>query len=365
MLLILTQTFAPAKGGMETYMTGLAESLAKAGLAVTVFADAKKPAATKPAHLPYTVKRFSGWRPLRRWNKRRAISALRGVDGVFCDSWKSVEALPKKFSAPIVVLAHGAEYPPSPSSRKKRRIESALARATTIVANSIFTADAVRAYLKLPDDERLTVIHPPVDPLPPPTPEAQAAISALIGARAPVISVLARLEPRKGIDHVIKAMPNILAQHPNAVFLVGGDGDDAPRLRALTRAKGLDNHVEFLGYLDADKKAALFQNSDVFAMPVRRVGASVEGFGIVYIEAAYFGVPSLGGRDSGAEDAIIDGKTGALCDGDNPSDVAEKLLRMLNDEPHRCFLAQAARLRANAEFPWPKALTFFLSALKP
>ncbi|MFA5040172.1 MAG: glycosyltransferase family 4 protein [Bdellovibrionales bacterium] len=365
MILIATQTFAPDKGGMETYMTSLAAELAKAENEVIVFADGKdkkyKPEAS------FIIKRFGGWRPYRRWKKRKATARLftsRMIEGVFCDSWKSIESLSEKYTPPVVVLAHGAEYPLFPSKRKKQRIEAALSRATAILANSHYTADIVRAYLPRPDDLRLKVVHPPINPLPSPTRDAQQEIRSLVGGRAPVLSVLARLEPRKGIDRVIAAMPEIIARYPSALFLVGGEGDDLKRLHALAEEKGVSEHVAFLGSLDNDKKGAMFVASDIYAMPVRRVGTSVEGFGISYIEAAWFGVPSLGGREGGAQDAVIDGRTGLLCDGENQTEVTVKLLQLLDDGPLRRKFGIGAKEYVENELLWEKALPKFLSALR-
>jgi len=364
MILIVTQTFAPAKGGMEAYMTGLADALGRSGNAVTVFADGKS---GHDVSGPYALKRFNGWRPLRRLRKRLAVSNLARtevIEGVFCDSWKSVEALPEGFSSPIIVLAHGAEYPLCPSGRKKRRIEGALARSAAILVNSRFTKEMVGPYLPHRDDPRLSIVHPPINPLSDPSPEACAAMRGKIKDRHPVLSVLARLEPRKGVDRVISVMPSIVAQYPSAVFLIGGRGADESRLRALVNEKGMAEHVEFLGGLDNDAKASLLSNSDVFVMPVRREGSSVEGFGISYIEAGWFGVPSLGGKGSGAEDAVIDGRTGFLCDGESDEDIAAKLRVFLDDEALRKDFGLAAKRRVCNELLWDKSLPRFLEALR-
>ena len=364
MILIVTQTFAPAKGGMEAYMTGLAEALVRAGNEVEVFADGRAGEALSP---PYSLRRFVGWRPFRRWKKRRAVASLarkKTIEGVFCDSWKSVEALPKNFPAPIVVLAHGAEYPLRPSGRKKRRIGEALARSAAILVNSRFTKSVVEPYVPKPDDPRLKIVHPPIDPLPEPSFEAREAMRLKIRDRHPVISVLARLEPRKGVDRIISAMPSIVEHYPSAVFLVGGKGADEPRLRELMCEKGMGDHVEFLGVLDNDAKAGLFSASDVFAMPVRREGRSVEGFGISYIEAGWYGVPSLGGKGSGAEDAVIDGRTGFLCDGESAEDVASKLKALLDNASLRRDFGLAAKKRVCDELLWDKSLPRFLGAMR-
>lgn len=364
MILIVTQTFAPAVGGMEVYLTELAEELAQAGRDVFVFADGK--ASSFVPQAPYKISRFSGWRPLRRWKKRRAIAALvklGAIEGIFCDSWKSVSALPRNLSVPIVVLGHGMDFPSSPSSEKRRRIENNLSRATSILANSHYTAGRVRPFLPNPNDPRLQIVHPPIRPMPDPSLEAVAELRAIIGAKSPVIVTLARFEPRKGVDRVIEALPEIKLRYPNILYLIGGGGPDEPRLRALAQEKGVADNVVFFGYAVGDRKRAFLSSADVFAMPVRQCGASVEGFGISYIEAAWYGIPSLGGQGSGAADAILDGQTGLLCDGDNLADVTAKLLRLLDDSAFRQTLGCAAQERVKDQMLWSRALPSFLSAL--
>lgn len=367
-IVVVTQTFPPDIGGMQVLMAGLAGRLALSGRSVKVLANGAPAGAdaTVPEP-PFVLRRFGGWRPLRRWRKRRAIAALLAagnVEGVFCDSWKSVEALPRRLGVPVAVLAHGAEYPVTPRPRKARRIMAALARCHAIIANSHFTADAVRRFLAWKEDGRVTVIHPPVEALNDPTPEALCRIRARIGERSPVVSTLARLdEPCKGIDSVVAALPHLIERHPSLVFLVGGSGNDQKRLRALARERGVAPHVEFLGKVSEDDKAAMLTASDVFAMPVRRIGSSVEGFGIVYSEAAWFGVPSLGGGNTGAVDAVLDGQTGLLCDGANRADVTAKLGALLDDAEMRGRFGRAAQVRARSELTWDQALPRFLAAL--
>ena len=369
MILVVTQTFAPAKGGMETYMTGVADHLARAGFEVVVLADnVRSSAAFDAEQNHYTLKRFGGFRPWRRFLKRRAVTALiasRKIEFIICDSWKSIESLPQALMLPVTALAHGSEYPPEPSLHKKKRITSALARAYLIIANSSFTAEKARAYLPKSNPVRLMIIHPPVTALPEPSLEALEKIRALLDGRGPVISTLARLEPRKGADRIIEALPKLIVRHPRVVFLIGGDGDDKERLQKLAQQCGVKDSVIFYGWVtDLDTKAAILSLSDVFAMPSYNVGTSVEGFGISYIEAAWFGVPSLGGLGSGAKDAVIDGQTGLLCDGNNQADVSTKLASLLDDPELRSKLGRAAQIRARGELSWEAMLPRFLDALE-
>ena len=361
MIIITTQCFPPKLGGIENLMGGLAQGLASTGKTVKVFADAS----SDPGHFPgFAVTRYGGFKPLRRlrkaWDVTRAASA-NGVEGIFADSWKSVERL-GRVTVPVSVLAHGMEFPASPSPSKSRRIRAALSRARTVIASSSYTATLVSPYLE-PDRTKLVVINPPIGPQPEPPAGETGALDAIIKGRSPVLATLCRLEPRKGIDSVMRALPALIARHPNLIYLVAGGGDDRQRLEGLAQELGISNAVAFLGAVNDTRKAALYTSADVFAMPTRREGNSVEGFGIVYLEAAWYGLPSLATRDGGALDAVRDGETGLLCLPRDTNDVAEKLDRLIADATGQRRMAEAARKRAQGEAQWNSQIHEYLKTL--
>jgi phosphatidyl-myo-inositol dimannoside synthase len=362
LILIVTQCFAPDFGGIETLMTGLADAFAAAGVEIAVFAD--RAHARDPFARSYELFRFGGPPLVRRLMKRRAIKRATGgqtIEGVFVDSWKSVAAVPP-ISAPIAVLAHGMELPPDVTYLKRRRIASALARAHVIIANSSFTAGLARKAT--PGQKRpIVVVPPPIRPQVEPDGVALAEIDRLVAGGGPVLVTVGRLEPRKGVDATIKALPVLRKEFPGLVYLVAGGGEDLNRLRALAASLGVADATRFLGRIDDARKAALLQRADLFAMPVRRAGRSVEGFGIAYVEAAWRGKPALAGRVGGAADAVIDGVTGLLCNGDDDADVQAALLRLLRDGSLRARLGAAAAARARGELTWSAALPRYRAAL--
>jgi len=358
-----TQCFAPDIGGIETTMTGLADAVAASGREVEVFADHIRRAGASEISRPYPIRRFGLIRPLRRWLKSRAMAAraAAGSAGVFADSWKSVAAVPRRLG-PIAVLAHGNEIPLDAEGERAARVRAALARARTVVASSEFTAGLVSRLLG-PSATKIVVVNSPLPPQEVAGAPALAAIEARIAGRHPVISTLSRLEPRKGVDMVLKALPRLRERFPRLVYLVGGGGDDLARLTRLAGELGVEGQVEFLGRLPDDQKAALFERSDVFAMPARRVGDSVEGFGLVYAEAAWRGVPSLAGSEGGAADAVIDGRTGLVRRGDDVEAVLDGLTTLLENDELRARLGAAARDRVSNELTWPQVLPRYLAAL--
>jgi phosphatidylinositol alpha-1,6-mannosyltransferase len=359
---IVTQCFGPDVGGVEVLMTGLADALAASGEQIEVFAD--RAHSSEAFERPYPIQRFGLPRPVRRRMKRQAIARAieaTGFTGIFADSWKSVEAIPPT-ETPIAVLAHGMELPPDASPRKARRIASAFARARAIIANSAYTADLARRFVKGAAPQIL-VAPPPIPAQSEPTSEALAAIDALIAGRGPVLATLARLEPRKGIDAILRALPAVRRAFPQAVYLIAGDGADRRRLSALATTLGVADAATFLGQVDEAHKAALLARADLFVMPTRREGDSVEGYGIAFIEAAFRGKPALAGRAGGAADAVKDGETGLLCNGADDADVLAALLRLLQDEPLRSRLGTAAEARARRELTWSAALPRYLATI--
>ena len=90
----------------------------------------------------------------------------------------------------------------------------------------------------------------------------------------------------------------------------------------------------FFKDISEDLKNALVAKSNVFVMPSTIYKSSVEGFGITYIEAAQLSIPSIGGKDGGASDAIMHQKTGLICDGNNLDDVYSSIKLMLENKKY-------------------------------
>lgn len=366
MILILTQCFPPTQGGVETLMRGMARAVAETGRDVTVFADAAEGAAPHDADERYRIDRFGGMKPIRR--RLKAASAARLirsglVTGVFCDSWKSLEHLPvRDGDPPIVCLAHGMELPPEPTPAKRKRIRGAFAKARRVLANSRWTASAAEGFVGQPD--RVGVATPPIEPQPELDPAVRAALAERLPAADPLIATLCRLEPRKGVDRLIDAMPALSVKHPSARLAIAGDGPDRARLEALAQSLEIADRVAFLGRVDEAEKAALFDLADLFAMPARRDGASVEGFGIVYLEAAWRGTPALAGQEGGAADAVRDGRTGLLCDGADIDSVVEGLRTLIDNRPRLAEMSSEAAREARRAL-WSTRVDDYLSALNP
>jgi phosphatidylinositol alpha-1,6-mannosyltransferase len=148
-----------------------------------------------------------------------------------------------------------------------------------------------------------------------------------------VIVSVGRLVHRKGQDHLIQALPEILKSVPDAHVLMVGQGPYLPHLKKLVARHNLNDHVSFIGRIQSAQLPQYICAGDIFAMPSRSrfFGLEVEGLGIVYLEASACGLPVIAGSSGGAPDAVLDGVTGFVVDGENNEEIAAAVIRLLND----------------------------------
>lgn len=164
-----------------------------------------------------------------------------------------------------------------------------------------------------------------------------------------VLLGLSRLMPRKGFDSVIKLMPKLIDKHPDLIFLIAGSGPDQKRLLNLASKYQVTEYVKFLGSINFEALPDIYNLADLFVMPCRSrySGLDIEGFGIVYLEAAASGVAVLAGASGGAVEAIIAGQTGELVSNKN---LFEQLGKFLSDSQLRARFGNAGREWVKEEF---------------
>ena len=170
-----------------------------------------------------------------------------------------------------------------------------------------------------------------------------------------VLLTVARLDDYKGIDTVIQALPTIRERFPNVLYLVVGEGKDRPALERLAQELDLTEHVRFAGYIRDEDLPAVYNACDFFVMVSRALTEeeSMEGFGIVFLEAAACCKASIGGRSGGIPDAVVDGKTGMLVDPLSIDAVAEAIVHLLAHPEEADRMGRQGRQRVLAELQWP------------
>jgi glycosyltransferase involved in cell wall biosynthesis len=160
-----------------------------------------------------------------------------------------------------------------------------------------------------------------------------------------VVGTLARLVPEKGIVNVIEAVGHLPTGADGPYLLLAGEGPQREALAAQAQA-ALGERARLLGQVDAELMASFYAALDVFALtPYIR-----EAFGMVYIEAAQFGVPSVSWRVGGIAEAVLDGETGLLVEANDLAGVEQHLAHLRADPALRARLGEQAQERALTEF---------------
>jgi phosphatidylinositol alpha-1,6-mannosyltransferase len=356
-VLVVTNDFPPRVGGVQQYVWNLVRHLPEDRVAVL-------------------APNWPGWKgfdtlqpfPIHRWppsflwpgaDLSRRVRSLVGEHRAQVVLFGHGLPLPllgprlKEWGTPYVVLTHGAEVWVARTPLASSAMRWALAQAEEVTAVSRYTARSIRPLL--PKEVPLTVLHPSVDP----ERFSPSVDGGAVRARhrlddRPVVLCVSRLVPRKGQDVLIGSMSMVRRLIPGAVLLIVGDGPHRGALEAAA-ADAPRGAIVFAGEVSDEDLPAYYAACDVFAMPCRSRwgGLEVEGFGIVFLEAASAGKAVVAGRSGGAGEAIVDEKTGLLVEGREPKAVALALIRLLLDAEFAQRLGSAGRAHVERGFTWP------------
>jgi phosphatidylinositol alpha-1,6-mannosyltransferase len=259
------------------------------------------------------------------------------------------------------LLSEQIKYDHSPFKRRAGR--AIFGGAAALIANSRWTADlavTVMERLGLNDRRsRVQVVHLGTDPdhFRPDldTTEVRARYHLPDGDRW--LLTVARLDPHKGVDTVLQALPAILARAPDVRYAVAGGGPDRDRLERLAQRIGVAERVRFLGEVSEQDLPALYNAAAMYVGASRqseRIG--VEGFGIVFVEASASGLPVVGGASGGVPDAVRDGETGFLVPPNDSVAVAAAVSRLLADPTLARRLGTAGRRAVVTHYNWDRVV---------
>ena len=154
---------------------------------------------------------------------------------------------------------------------------------------------------------------------------------------------------------------NLKTKFPKIKYVSVGFGKEEKNLIKLAEELNLQKDVVFLKNIDSNFKSALVAESNLFLMPSRIEKKSVEGFGISFIEAASYGVGSIGGKDGGASDAISHNKTGLICDGSDLNSIYKSVLAFFENENFIKYGKNATQFSKN--FYWEKIIKNYLDLI--
>jgi phosphatidylinositol alpha-1,6-mannosyltransferase len=350
MYLIVTRAFPPELGGMQSLMWGLTKEMSK-NFMIKVFADYQENHKEFDKKENFSIERVGGIKFLRKIRKAQLINEFlkeNKVQGIIADHWKSLELIntnKKKYC-----LIHGKEINHPKGSSLNKRVITVLNNVEKVIANSEYTKNL--AINNGVNKDKVIIINPGVDPVQELNKKSLEKVESLLKIKSPRLITVSRFDKRKNHEKIVMALRNLKQIYPDIVYICIGYGDEENNLKELVQELNLGSQVMFFKDISNDLKNALLAKSDIFVMPSVIHKTSVEGFGIVYVEAAQYGIPSLGGKDGGASDAIDNEKTGLICDGNNLDDIYSSLNSMIENKKYLEF-GKNAKEYAN-KFNWQK-----------
>jgi len=345
--------------GWAHYSSSILEALRRAGVDVVVVTTRNSPPEADPASLrllPTVEPREAGMIAAQLRALPAARSALAGCTVIHCavELYAPLAALAAG-NRPLVITGHGT-YVRLPARRGVAGLIYRQAfRQSVLACVSHYTAR--EAEIALPG-VRTVVIPNGIDAArfaQLPTAEKDGRTVLFVGA----------LKPRKGVLALVEAMADVRQQIPDVRCWIVGALDQEPayveQVRAAIAERGLADSVTLFGRISHEELLCRYATADVFAMPSLNLSGRFEGFGLALLEASAAGLPVIGSRDCGAEDAVRDGETGLLIHQQNAApELAAATVRLLSDAELRARMGAAGRAFALTQ-TWDAAATSLVS----
>jgi phosphatidyl-myo-inositol dimannoside synthase len=361
--LLVTNDFPPRRGGIQSYLEAFVEQLVAAGShRLTVYAPKWKGAAAFDAAAGYEVVRHPTTLMLPEpsvASRMTDLIAHHDIETVWFGA-----AAPLALLAPLARRAGAARVLASTHGHEVGWSMLPLAR--TALRRIGDTTDTVTFVSRYTRGRFASAFGPraALEHLPPgvdaerfvPDGAARADLRSRYGlGERPVVVCLSRLVPRKGQDMLIRALPGIRRQIPDAALVIVGNGPHRETLQRLAHRHGVEAHVLFTGGVPGEELPAHHAMADVFAMPCRTRGGGldVEGLGIVYLEASACGVPVVAGRSGGAPETVRDGETGVVVDGTDVAAITAAITGLLADPDRAAAIGAAGRRWIVEDWQWP------------
>lgn len=365
---LITHEFYPVRGGIATFTEEIARATAKLGYDVEVWAQSAQPAVEK-TDWPFRLRRL----PLKgshdlwcQFQLARALvrhrRELRHATVYLPEPGPMMTMMLLQFfhtfrPRRLVLTFHGSEILKFAGSPLRRWIAAQLIhRATRISTLTNYTRNLLLTHF--PEAAGKTLL----------TPGALRSDFAIVPPKPAakkdklVVLTVGRLHPRKGQLVTLRALQALAPAVRTRIeyWIVGGQskGNYETLLRTAA-AERPDLAVRFFGNIPDEELSALYDRADIFAMTSINHGDSVEGFGLVYLEAAAHGLPVVAHDVGGVSEAVVDGTTGLLVPPDRPAQLAAAFEKLIHDAPLRAKLGAAGREWASRNCWQESAATLF------
>lgn len=242
--------------------------------------------------------------------------------------------------AKFLIVAQ-AGYALAPLEHLKTKILSKLAyrAADRIVAGSSFVAKEIE---RLVPGVHVEVIDPGIDMA-----KFRGAGAPRILDAVPFMVSVGAVKARKGHDVSMRAFALAKKTIPNLRYVIVGSQTDEPRffasVRSLAQELGVEGDVDFLAGVSDEVLNDFYSRASLFILVSSNIGSHIEGFGMVFLEAAAYGLPSVGTLGNGIEGAVEDGRTGILVPQNNPEATAQAIVKILGDRELARKMGESAR----------------------
>ena len=267
-------------------------------------------------------------------------------------SW--VQMVNLRLRRPHVVMVYGTDITYG-NCFYQRWLKLLLPRVTALVAISRATRDEVVAR-GFAEPEQVVVIPPGVDPQIVTLPSTDVPATD-----RPVLLFVGRVIPRKGLRPFIEqCLPQIQERTPVELWVVGGEASSSlahssgelAEIHDWLEGRPEADQIRFLGRVSDEVLRGAFRQAKLIVLPAVPVTGDVEGFGIVFLEAALFGIPAVSTRLGGIPDAVIDGYTGLLTEAGDWRAFADAVVGLLDDSELYSRMSSLAQRRAVEEHAW-------------
>jgi phosphatidylinositol alpha-1,6-mannosyltransferase len=352
-VLLVTNDLGPRAGGIETFVLGLIEGLPKDSL--IIYTSSQKGDKAFDAQL---LEKF-GAVVIRDRAKmllptpritRKAVKILKQqqIKNVWFGAAAPLALMAGKLrsagASNIVALTHGHEVWWAKIPILKSLLKKIIKDVDHLGYLGDFTKGEIAKISNQP--QKFLQIAPGIDTehFAPKSARGDLIEKYRLDGRRVIVSV-GRLVHRKGQDELVKAMPKILEQFPDAILLFVGEGPIKQMLFNSAKQLGVLPKVVFAGRVSHHDLPDYICLGEIFAMPVRSrfSGLEVEGLGIVYLEASACGLPVIVGNSGGAVDAVLDQKTGLLVDGTKSDQIADAICELLANPERAKQMGAAGR----------------------
>ena len=283
--------------------------------------------------------------------RAEAIAQTEAHDVVHAHDWLTYPAGLRASAVsgkPFVAHVHATEFDRTGNGLPNATVyaieKAGFEAADQVVAVSEFTKRSIVERYGIPAG-KVSVVHNGTEPPPAPG-KLPDFIKFLRLQGKKIILFVGRLTLQKGPDYFLRTAKRVIAERPDAHFVVAGSGDMDDQLRHLATELGIADHLTFAGFLRGSELSAVYQAADAYAMP-----SVSEPFGLTALEALSFGVPAVISRQSGVSEVTRHCFKSDFWDVD---DMASKILAVLKYPALKKSLAQEAPKEA-ARSHWHEA----------